>query len=78
MKKFSDFDKINESSPDAEFQSKVEKTHAYKNLSKKIQAAITVFKLELEEEIGYEEGENDNDLSVNNAIQSALDANYGW
>ena len=78
MKKFSELNKINESSPDYEFQNKVEKTNAYKNLSSKLQAAIDVFKSELGDEIGYDEGSSDDDRAVSLAIQSAMDSHYGY
>jgi hypothetical protein len=75
IKKFGSF---NESSVDVDYQSKVEKTKAYRSLSSAIEAAISKFKLELEEEIGYEEGDMDKDLAVSAAIQGATDENYGW
>lgn len=78
IKKFNDFDKINESSPNYDFQVKVEKTQAWNELQKSFGVAIRKFTNDLENEIGYEEGDNDDDRAVGLSIQSAVDAHYGY
>jgi len=78
IKKFNDFDKINESSPNYDFQVKVEKTQAWNELQISFGKAIKKFTNDLETEIGYEEGSKDDDRAVGLAIQSAVDAHYGY
>lgn len=68
IKKFSDYSKINEGSPNYDLQSKVEKTKAWDNLQKEFGISIRKFVNSLEDEIGYEEGDTDNDRAVRLAI----------
>lgn len=77
IKKFSEFNKINESSPNYDFQSKVENTDAWNQLQREFGVSIKKFINSLENEIGYEEGSNDDDRAVGLSIQSAVDAHWG-
>ena len=77
IKKFNDFNKINEGSPNFDFQSKVENTDAWNQLQREFGVSIKKFINSLENEIGYEEGDNDDDRAVGLSIQSAVDAHWG-
>lgn len=78
IKKFNEFDKVNEGAPNYDFQVKVEKTKAWYELQKSFGEAIRKFTNDLETEIGYEEGDNDDDRAIGLSIQSAVDAHYGY
>jgi len=78
MKKFSELNKINEGAPNYDYQVKVEKTKAWNNLQKEFGESIAKFMRELEQEIGHEEGDTDDDRAVGLSIQSAVDAHYGY
>lgn len=77
IKTFESF-KINEGAPNYKLQSKVEKTEAYNKMSSKFKQAIDEFLSDIKNEIGYEEGDTDDDRAIGLSIQSAIDRHYGW
>jgi hypothetical protein len=69
IKKFSDYQKINEGSVDYDFENEVVKTDAYKKLCDKVKEVVNEFREELSKEVGYELGDDtDKDRAVDNAI----------
>lgn len=71
-------DRFNESSTNEDYQAIVENTEAWNKLQKYFGRAISEFKRDISNEIEYEEGNSDNDRAVGLAIQSAVDAHYGY
>lgn len=79
MKKIKRFnDVVNEGAPNYDLQTKIENTDAWKALQRSFGESINRFKNDLEAEIEYVEGDTDDDRAFGLAIQSAVDAHYGW
>lgn len=63
-----EFNKINESIPSIDFENEVSRTESYKILTNSLSISISEFYSRLKNEIGYEEGDMDNDRALSNLI----------
>ena len=72
IKKFNEFNNVNESSVDLDFEDEVINTKSYSKLSDSMSKCIQEFHEDLRNEIGYEEGDTDKDRAVSNAIQKEI------